>query len=72
MLRFVLCDDNQNILDKLSAMLESILIQNNYDGEIVYKCLDGKSLLDYVSNNPVDVLLLDINLNSDISRYCLS
>lgn len=72
MLRFVLCDDNPNILDKLSAMLESILIQNNYDGEIVYKCHDGKSLLDYVSTNPVDVLLSDINLNSDISGITLA
>ena len=72
MLNFVLCDDNKNILDKLAIMLESILINNDYDGQIVYKCHDANSLLDYVKNNSVDVLLLDINLNSNISGIALA
>lgn len=72
MLNFVLCDDNKNILDKLALMLETILIKNDYDGKIVYKCYNANSLLDYINNNTVDVLLLDINLNSNISGITLA
>ena len=36
MLNFVLCDDNQNILDRLEKMLESIFINNKLSGQVVY------------------------------------
>lgn len=72
MLNFVLCDDNKNILDKISKMLELILIENDYEGQITYKCNDAKLLLNYIDKNQVDVLILDINLNSNISGISLA
>ena len=67
MLNFVLCDDNELILNKLCKMLESILIKNNLPGQIVYSSENSHNVLDYVLKNQVDVLLLDIDLRSDLS-----
>jgi len=67
MLRFVLCDDNVPILNRLEKMLSSIFIKNDIDAQIVYKAKSANEILDYVKNNAVDVLILDINLKSNIS-----
>ena len=67
MLNFVLCDDNRNILNKLSQMLENIFIKNDYDATISYKCDNAKDLFNYVNNNNTDVLFLDINLKSKLT-----
>lgn len=72
MLNFVLCDDNLNILNKLSIMLESILISNNYEAEISFKTTKDTELLDYITNNKVDVLILDINLHSNLTGLQLA
>lgn len=67
MLSFVLCDDSQAAIKKLSKMLESILIENNLDGQIVFSTQNPSELLRYVKGNPVNVVILDIDLNNDIS-----
>ena len=67
MLNFVLCDDNKSILDRLAKMLESILINKNLSGEVVFSTTDPDKLLNYTQNNPFDVVFLDIDLKSDIS-----
>ena len=67
MLNFVICDDNLNILDKFSKILESIFIKHNYDAQIGFKTDNVDELLDYVDDNKTDVLILDINLKSDKS-----
>ena len=67
MLNFVLCDDNSSALDKLSKMLESIIISHNLKGQIAFTTTDSQELLDYVKSNPTHVLLLDIDLKSSIS-----
>ena len=67
MLNFVVCDDNENILNKLSKMLESIFVNHNLDAEVVFKATDAKSILTFVNSNKTDVLFLDINLKSDIT-----
>ena len=64
MLNFVICDDNLNILDKFSKMLENIFVKYNFDAQIVLKTDDVELLLDYIDDNKVDVLVLDINLKS--------
>ena len=65
MLNFVICDDNLNILDKFSKILETIFIKHNFDAEIGLKTSDIDELLDYIDDNKTDVLILDINLKSD-------
>ena len=65
MLNFVICDDNLNILDKFSKILENIFMKHNFDAEIGLKTNNIDELLDYVDDNKTDVLILDINLKSD-------
>lgn len=67
MLNFVLCDDNELILTKLCKMLESIFINNKLSGQIALSSTNPEEVLDYVLNNEVNVLLLDIDLKSKLS-----
>lgn len=64
MLNFVICDDNSNILQKLSVTLENIFTKYNYDGVVSYQTSDVDNLLQYIDKNKIDVLFLDINLKS--------
>ena len=67
MLNFVICDDNLNILDKFSKILENIFVKYGYDAKIGFKTDNVEKLLDYIDENKTDVLILDINLKSDKS-----
>lgn len=67
MLNFVVCDDNKLILDRIVKMLESIFIKHKFDAEISFNSVDAKETLDYVKNNEVCALFLDIDLKSNIS-----
>lgn len=65
MLNFVICDDNLNILDKLSKMLENIFMKYNYEGKISLASADADEVLDHIYLNKTDVVILDINLKSN-------
>ena len=65
MLNFALCDDNVNIMNRLEKMLENIFIKNNIEASVSYKTSNSIDMLDFVSSNKVDVIMLDINLKSD-------
>ena len=67
MLNFVICDDNPAILHKLSKMLEAIFIKNNIDADIGLEANDAYDVINYVDSNKVDVLILDINLKSEMT-----
>lgn len=67
MLNFALCDDNLNILDKLEKMLETIFTKNNFDANVCFKTDNNQDMLDFVTNNKADVIMLDINLKSNKS-----
>lgn len=67
MLNFVICDDNLAVLNRLSKMLESIFINNKIDAEIGLQALNASDVINYLKSNKVDVLILDINLKSEIS-----
>ena len=67
MLNFALCDDNSSVLERLSKMLETIFINNELEATISFKSTSGHELISYLDNNSVNVLLLDIDLKSDIS-----
>ena len=72
MLKFALCDDNIHILDKLEKMLENIFTKNNFDASVSYKTNNTKDMLNFVSNNKVEVIMLDINLKSDTTGLQLA
>lgn len=67
MLKFVVCDDNLNTLNKLSYMLESIFMKNDLEAKIAFKTTKDIELLSYIKGNSIDVLVLDINLNSKLN-----
>jgi two-component system response regulator AgrA len=64
MLKFVICDDNLNILDRLEKMLNTIFTKNNFEAEVSCKSDNTSQILDYIKNERVDAILLDINLKS--------
>ena len=64
MLSFVICDDNLNTLNQISNMLENIFIKNDFDATISFKTTKENELINYINNNSVDVLVLDIQLSS--------
>lgn len=68
MFNFVLCDDNQNILSRLSSMLDNIFIKYKFDAKVIFSSTDTDKLLEFISNNKVDVIFLDINLKSNKNR----
>ena len=72
MLKFALCDDNIHILDKLEKMLDNIFTKNNFDASVSYKTNNTKDMLNFVSNNKVEVIMLDINLKSDTTGLQLA
>ena len=72
MLNFVICDDNLNILEKLSQMLEKIFIKNDYEAKITFKSDKPEKILEYVRENKVDVAILDIELKTNKSGLDLA
>lgn len=72
MLNFVICDDNLNILDKLKKMLENIFTKNNFEACVSFVSDNSDDVLNFIESNPVDVLLLDINLKSNKSGLDLA
>ena len=67
MLRFVLCDDNVQVLSRLAKILEKIFFKNSIEAQVVLQATTPDEVLEYTNINPVDVLFLDINLKSTVS-----
>jgi len=72
MLNFVICDDNLNIVKKLKEMLEILFIKNDIDAQVSFYTDNPEELLKFEKDNIVDVLILDINFNSNISGIDLA
>lgn len=72
MLNFVLCDDNDSSVNRLSKMVESVLINHDLDGQVVLAARSAEEVLKYESKNPVDVLMLDIQLKSSMNGIDLA
>ena len=69
MISFVLCDDNLQILNRLAKSLEGIFFRNDISAEISFQSTVANDVLNYVSTNKVDVLILDINLKASITGF---
>ena len=67
MLNFVICDDNQNMLNKLSKMLETIFMSNNMEATVSFQSTNPTEILDFANSNNIDVFVLDIQLKSNMS-----
>lgn len=60
MLNFVICDDEINMLNKLCSLFAKNFLKNDFDAQIVFKTTDYKDALSFISNNEVNVVVLDI------------
>lgn len=67
MLHFALCDDNKNTLEKTTSTLESIFCNADIEADIAFASTSSRKLLDYLSENQADVVLLDIDLSNKVS-----
>ncbi len=72
MIKFALCDDNPQLLTKLEEMLEKIFLKNDFDAGVIFSSSNTCKLLDFLNVNTVDVLFLDIDLNSDLNGIQLA
>ena len=57
MTRILIADDHAMFADGISSILNT-----EVNIEVVGQCLDGPSVLEFLKSNPVDILLLDVNL----------
>lgn len=67
MLNFAIVEDDINQLKNLSHMLESIFMQHDFDAQICLATINSSDILKYIKNNKIDVLFIDIDLNSNIN-----
>jgi len=67
MLNFALCDDNISFLNRLTKILENIFESHKFQAKIGCTSDNADKILQYVRENPTDVLILDINLKSNMS-----
>lgn len=72
MLNFVLCDDSLTAINRLSKMLDSIIMENDLNGQLVFSTQNPQDLLNYAKFNTVNVVILDIDLNNQISGLQLA
>lgn len=64
MLNFIICDDDINMINKLSSLFEKVFIKNDFDAKIVLKTSNYKELLSFMSSNLVNVIVLDIEFKN--------
>lgn len=64
MIHFVLCDDNIMVLSKLKEMLNSIFLKYDFDATVKLATNSTKELIKFVNSNRIDVLFMDIDLNT--------
>lgn len=72
MLDFVLCDDNLNSLKRLEKMLESVFINKKLEAQISLSTTEPGDIMEYLRNNTVNVIILDIDLKSKVSGLDLA
>ena len=72
MLIFVTCDDDPNMLNKLSILFEKAFIRNDFNGKIVLKTSNYKDVISFMNSNTVNVLVLDIEFKNSLNVDSLS
>ena len=64
MLNFILCDDDIHMINKLSLLFEKAFIKNDFDAQIVLKTQHYQDILSFMSDNIVNVVVLDIEFKN--------
>lgn len=64
MLNFIICDDEPNMINKLSLLFEKAFLKNDFDAKIVLKTSNYEELISFMSSNLVNVVVLDIEFKN--------
>lgn len=64
MINFIICDDNQHMLNRLSSLFESAFIKGDFDAKIALKTTNYQDVLNFITSNKIDVVVLDIQFNN--------
>ena len=64
MLNFVICNDSSKFMSNLEGSLNKLFIKHDYDASIVFRSTNIADMINYVSNNKVDVIFMDIVFKS--------
>lgn len=64
MIKIAMCDDELTTLKPISMLLESEIIQQNFDAEITIITDKQKTVFDAIYNHEVDVLFLDVDFKN--------
>lgn len=64
MLNFIICDDDIHMINKLSLLFEKAFIKNDFDAKIVLKTQNYQDILSFMSDNVVNVVVLDIEFKN--------
>lgn len=65
MLKIGMCDDELNIAQPISKIIESKIIENDLDAEISIVTDDQNKIYEMIKNKELDVLILDIDFGKD-------
>lgn len=72
MLNIVICDDNERVLNNTKLMVEKILSRNMIEGRVVYTAAMPDDVLAFCSKNDVNVVIVDIDLKSEMNGMALA
>jgi len=72
MLQVVICDDNDKVLERLTAMLEAIFIKNNIAAEICLETTSAEEVLAFSKRKIANVFILDIDFKTEFSGIDLA
>ena len=67
MINFVICDDNEKVIKRFELLLNNIFTKYDFEAKVSYSSGDAEDILNFVKANHTDVLILDINLKSNIT-----
>lgn len=72
MLNIVICDDNERVLNNTKLIVEKILNRNMIEGRVVHTATMPEDVLTFCSKNDVNVVIIDIDLKSEMNGMALA
>ncbi len=67
MLNFALCDDSIPFLTNMESTLNKLIVKHDFDAKVGFKSNNILEVLEYMKDNTVDVLFLDVLYESNIN-----
>lgn len=67
MLNFALCDDSRSFLVNMENTINKLIVKHDFDAKVAFKSTNIIEVLEYMKENTVDVLFLDVFYESNIN-----